>query len=118
MKSREKKTPCDSRAASGAVAPVPDSSTGDGAAMSANLGARSSVQNGAANDRPWRAYSERLPSVESARIPPQFGGEFFLRQKIFKNRLRERHGDLRSVVSRAEDDMQKGEIKGARESRY
>jgi hypothetical protein len=79
-----------------------------------SLGARSSVQNGAANDRPWRAYSERLPSVESARIPPQFGGEFFLRQKIFKNRLRERHGDLRSVVSRAEDDMQMDGIKGLR----
>ena len=44
--------------------------------------------------------AERLPSVESAHVSPKLGGEFLLRQKIFENRLRERHGDHLHAASR------------------
>jgi hypothetical protein len=40
------------------------------------------IENLPADKRPRWAHAKYIPTIERARVPPQFGGEFFSRQKF------------------------------------
>ncbi len=46
------------------------------------LHAGSPIKHSATDARPRRPETERIPTIERAHVPPQFSGEFFLRQKF------------------------------------
>jgi hypothetical protein len=46
------------------------------------LYARAPVKNFPTHKRAGRSHAKYIPTVERARVPPQFGGEFFFGQKL------------------------------------
>jgi hypothetical protein len=46
------------------------------------LSGGSAIKHLAAYARAWRSHAKRIPTIERALVPLQFGGKFFLRQKI------------------------------------
>jgi hypothetical protein len=56
-----------------------------------SLHADSAIKHSATEACPWRSDPECMPTIDSADVSPQLGGEFFFRQILRKKLLRLRH---------------------------